>query len=141
MTTFSLYLLHLMTSNNSLIHHQNFLSLNFVTKNKKYRIWDLFIQSQQWKCQNNVWNMFKINNNKDVSTRSLTSCVSIVGFEQLITGCILSGSSQEPGSRKYLEILHAWLFERLSTTHKFLNGGHWNLPELKQFVIQTTKTQ
>ena len=28
-------------------------------------IWHLLFQSQQWKRQNNVWNMFKVNNNKD----------------------------------------------------------------------------
>ena len=36
-------------------------------------IWHLLFQSQQWKRQNNVWNMFKVNNNKDARTRSITS--------------------------------------------------------------------
>ena len=36
-------------------------------------IWHLLFQSEQWKPQNNVWNMFKFNNNKDVRTRSITS--------------------------------------------------------------------
>ena len=34
--------------------------------------WHLLVQSQQWKHQNNVWNMFKVNN-KDTKTTSLTS--------------------------------------------------------------------
>ena len=36
-------------------------------------IWHLLFQSQQWKRQNNVWNMFKVNNNKDARPRSITS--------------------------------------------------------------------
>ena len=36
-------------------------------------IWHLLFQSQQWKRQNNVWNIFKVNNNKDARTRSITS--------------------------------------------------------------------
>ena len=36
-------------------------------------IWHLLFQSQQWKRQNNVCNMFKVNNNKDSRTRSITS--------------------------------------------------------------------
>ena len=33
----------------------------------------LLFQSQQWKRKNNVWNMFKVNNNKDARIRSITS--------------------------------------------------------------------
>ena len=33
----------------------------------------LLFQSKQWKRQNNIWNMFKVNNNKDARTRSITS--------------------------------------------------------------------
>ena len=36
-------------------------------------IWHLLFQSQQWKRQNNTWNIFKVNNNKDTRTRSITS--------------------------------------------------------------------
>ena len=32
----------------------------------------LLVQSQQWKQQNNAWNMFQINN-KDISNASMTS--------------------------------------------------------------------
>ena len=35
--------------------------------------WHLLLQSQQWNRQNIVWNMFKVNNNKDNRTTSITS--------------------------------------------------------------------
>ena len=34
-------------------------------------LWHLLFQSQQWKRQNNVRDMFKVNNNKDERTRSI----------------------------------------------------------------------
>ena len=42
----------------------------------------LLVPSQQWKYQDNVWNMFKVDN-KNTGTASLTYCsgVSIVDFE------------------------------------------------------------
>ena len=66
------------------------------------------------------------------------SGVSIVVFEQVNTEWDLLKSFQKPGSRKNLEKSHAWPFERLSRTHKFFNGDHWIVPELKQFITQTT---
>ena len=60
------------------------------------------------------------------------SGLSIVDFEQVNAGWDLSGSFEKS---------HAWPFERLSRTDKFFNGDHWIVPELKQFVTQTTKTQ
>ena len=36
-------------------------------------IWHLLLQRQQSNRQNNVWNMFKVNNNKDARTSSVTS--------------------------------------------------------------------
>ena len=69
------------------------------------------------------------------------SGVFIVDFEQVNARWDLSGSFQKPESRKNLEESHAWLFKRISRTDKFLNGDHWILLELKQFVTQTTKTQ
>ena len=36
-------------------------------------VWHFLLQSQQWNRQNNVWNMYKINNNKDARTRPITS--------------------------------------------------------------------
>ena len=62
-------------------------------------------------------------------------------LRQVNAGWDLSGHFQKPESRKNLEKSHAWQFERLSRTDKFFNGGHWIVPELKQFVTQTTKTQ
>ena len=59
----------------------------------KVVIWYLLVQSQQWKHQNNVWNLFKVNN-KDARTRSWylycslwsdfihCSAIFIVFFEQ-----------------------------------------------------------
>ena len=67
------------------------------------------------------------------------SGVSIADFEQVNAGWDLPGSLQKPESRKNLEKSHAWPFERLSRTRKFFNGDHWIVPELKQFVNQTTK--
>ena len=53
------------------------------------------VQNHQWKHQNNMWNLFKVNN-KDVSELLLVSllltwnihcsCVSIVKFKQVNTG-------------------------------------------------------
>lgn len=81
---------------------KSFLSSNFVTNIKKHTIWHLLIQRQEWKCQNNMWNMLKVHKNKETGARSLTSswfvyCLlwiylthyfgaSIVDFEQLNTG-------------------------------------------------------
>ena len=64
------------------------------------------------------------------------SGVSIVVFEQVNTEWDLLKSFQKPGSRKNLEKSHAWPFERLSRTHKFFNGDHWIVPELKQFITK-----
>ena len=69
------------------------------------------------------------------------SSAFIVDFEQVNAGWDLSGSFQKPESRKNLEKSHAWPFESLSRTDKFFNGHHEILPELKQFVTQTTETQ
>ena len=69
------------------------------------------------------------------------SGVSIVDFEQVNAGWDLSGSFQKPESWKNLEKSHAWPFERLSRTRKFFNSDHGIVPELKQFVTQTTKTK
>ena len=46
-----------------------------LVKNIKIKplIWHLLLQSQQWNHQNNVWNVFKVNNNKDARRRSVTS--------------------------------------------------------------------
>ena len=74
--TFSAYLLQLITKSDSLIHQKlfsNLLSSNFSTNIKKHPPLALLVPSKQWNCQNNVWNMFKGNNNKDTRTRSLTS--------------------------------------------------------------------
>ena len=65
------------------------------------------------------------------------SGVSIVDFEQVNTVRDLSGSFQKLESRKNLEKSHAWPFKRFSTTHTFLNGDHWIIPELKQLFTQT----
>ena len=47
-------------------------------------IWHLLFQNQQWKRQNNVWNMFNVNNNKDARTRSITSSqFFIVNFQHI----------------------------------------------------------
>ena len=35
--------------------------------------WNLLLQSQQWNRRNNVWNMCKVNKNKDARTRPITS--------------------------------------------------------------------
>ena len=43
-------------------------------------------QSQQWKHQNNMWNLFD-SNNKDIKTTSLTSFGVFVTFEQYLTHC------------------------------------------------------
>ena len=64
----------------------------------------LLVQSQQWKHQNNVWNLFKINND-DTRTTSITSfwglycypkavfthrsSVSIVDFKQVNSGWVV----------------------------------------------------
>ena len=47
----------------------------------------LLVQSQQWKQQNNVWNLIKVNNrdNRDTRTTLLTSGVFIVNFELIHT--------------------------------------------------------
>ena len=42
----------------------------------------LLVQSQQWKRQNNVWNLLKFAN-KDTRTTTLTSCVFLINFEQI----------------------------------------------------------
>ena len=47
---------------------------------------NLLAQSQQWKQQNNVWNLFKVNNNFFLTLNHFTQCsgVSIaVDFEQM----------------------------------------------------------
>ena len=46
---------------------------------------------------------------------------------------------QKPESRKNLEKSHASPFKRLSRTRKLFKRDHWIVPELKQFVTQTTK--
>ena len=68
------------------------------------------------------------------------SGVSIVVSEQVNIRWGLSGF-QKPDSRKNLEKSHASPFKRLSRTRKLFKGDHWIVPELKQFVSQTTKAQ
>ena len=74
----------------------------------------LLVQIQQWKYQNNVWNLFKVNSVfivdleqfrfdlEQSNTRTYCSSVSIVDFEQIDAGWV-----SERGIRQQLGI--CWL--------------------------------
>ena len=50
--------------------------------------WHLLVQSQQWKHQNNVWNLFKFNSENFRWRQWLLSGVFTVDFEQLNAGWV-----------------------------------------------------
>ena len=62
----------------------------------------LIVKTQKWKSQNNVWNLFKFNN-EDTRTTSLTSLImnryyilvwhSTVDFEQVNTSLVVINTS------------------------------------------------
>ena len=65
-----------LTSANS---HSSQVSLVIrVSEDHPYSSWHFLVQIQRWKQQNNVWNLFKVNQ-KDTS--------GIVNFEQIFTHC------------------------------------------------------
>ena len=72
MTTFTTYLLQLMANNDSLIH-QKFIILNFSHKYQEILHLAFTCSKSILETPNNMWNMLKVNNNKDTRTKSLTS--------------------------------------------------------------------
>ena len=76
---------------------------------RKILSWHLVVQIQQWKHQNNVWNLFKVNNKDSRTTWTksfwclycqlgieFTHCsgVFVVDFELVNTGCVLVATQQ-----------------------------------------------
>ena len=92
--------------------------------------WHVLAQSQQWKHQNNVWNLLKAKNNDNRAT-SLTSfwCryfkiytyftnylgVSAVDFEQVHAGWV---------NLTWITLIFTFILSRFS----FTNNKHWNFP-------------
>ena len=60
-----------------------FEQVNFFT-DTDWPSWHLFVQSQQWKHQNNVWNLLKVNNKETKMMPLISQCsgVSTANFEQ-----------------------------------------------------------